>query len=159
SHQATRRLRRLWSTRKARHELCSTSATSWATTKSVGMWNLQGNPSVRSSRWGAWFGAGELVYSRAVAAVVSPAWLQRGHVMHDTDEAHDHFDLSALGPDAILEDIEGLEMFTLKSVGIDIGSSTSHLVFSRLTLRREGAALSGRFKVTNREVLYRSQIM
>src|SRR5712691_4875972 len=79
--------------------------------------------------------------------------------MHDTDEAHDHFDLAALGPDAIIEDIEGLEMFTLTSVGIDIGSSTSHLVFSRLTLRREGAALSGHFKVTNREVLYRSQIM
>ena len=79
--------------------------------------------------------------------------------MHDTDEAHDHFDLAALGPDAIIEDIEGLEKFTLTSVGIDIGSSTSHLVFSRLTLRREGAALSGRFKVTNREVLYRSQIM
>jgi ethanolamine utilization protein EutA len=79
--------------------------------------------------------------------------------MHDTDEAHDHFDLAALGPDAIIEDIEGLERFTLTSVGIDIGSSTSHLVFSRLTLRREGAALSGRFTVTNREVLYRSQIM
>src|SRR5882672_6818245 len=79
--------------------------------------------------------------------------------MHDTDEAHDHFDLAALGPDAIIEDVEGLEMFSLTSVGIDIGSSTSHLVFSRLTLRREGAALSGRFTVTNREVLYRSQIM
>ena len=79
--------------------------------------------------------------------------------MHDTDEVHEHFDLAALGPDAIIEDVEGLEMFTLTSVGIDIGSSTSHLVFSRLTLRREGAALSGRFTVTNREVLYRSQIM
>ena len=79
--------------------------------------------------------------------------------MHDTDEVHEHFDLAALGPDAIIEDVEGLEMFTLISVGIDIGSSTSHLVFSRLTLRREGAALSGRFTVTNREVLYRSQIM
>src|SRR5215510_14234212 len=79
--------------------------------------------------------------------------------MHDTDEAHDHFDLAALGPDAIIEDVEGLEMFSLTSVGIDIGSSTSHLVFSRLTLRREGAALSGRFTVTKREVLYRSQIM
>lgn len=50
-------------------------------------------------------------------------------------------------------------MFTLKSVGIDIGSSTSHLVFSQLTLRREGASLSGRFKVTERKVLYRSTIM
>jgi ethanolamine utilization protein EutA len=79
--------------------------------------------------------------------------------MHDTDEAHEHFDMAALGPDAIVEDVAGLEMFSLTSVGIDIGSATSHLVFSRLTLRREGAAWSGRFTVTNREILYRSQIM
>lgn len=79
--------------------------------------------------------------------------------MHDTDEEHDHLDLSELGPNALIEDIEGLEMFTLKSVGIDIGSSTSHLVFSRLTLRREGASLSARFKVTERQVLYRSPIL
>ncbi|MCZ6549373.1 MAG: ethanolamine ammonia-lyase reactivating factor EutA, partial [Deltaproteobacteria bacterium] len=39
-------------------------------------------------------------------------------------------------------------MFSLRSVGIDIGSSTSHLVFSHLTLRREGANLSTRFRVT-----------
>ncbi len=76
--------------------------------------------------------------------------------MHDDDENPEHFHP---GPDSIVEEIEGLEMFTLKSVGIDIGSSTSHLVFSRLTLRREGAALSAKFKVTNREVLFRSNIM
>jgi len=79
--------------------------------------------------------------------------------MHDIDEEHGHPDFSDLGPNAIIEDIEGLEMFTLKSVGIDIGSSTSHLVFSQLTLRREGASLSGRFKVTERKVLFRSKIM
>ena len=33
------------------------------------------------------------------------------------------------------------ERITLNSVGIDIGSSTSHLIFSRLTLRRQGVAL------------------
>src|SRR6202795_39422 len=76
--------------------------------------------------------------------------------MHDLDDDHEHFELP---PDAIVEDIEGLEMFTLKSVGIDIGSSTSHLVFSQLTLRREGASLSGRFKVTDRKVIFRSNIM
>lgn len=74
--------------------------------------------------------------------------------MHDADFPHDH------PSDAeFAEDIEGLEMFTLTSVGIDIGSSTSHLVFSRLTLRREGSSYSGRYKVTEREVLYRSGIM
>jgi len=79
--------------------------------------------------------------------------------MHDLDEDHDHPEFADLGPDAIVEDIEGLEMFTLKSVGIDIGSSTSHMVFSQLTLRRQGASLSGRFKVTQRKVLFRSGIM
>jgi ethanolamine utilization protein EutA len=79
--------------------------------------------------------------------------------MHDLDEDHEHLDFADIGPDPVMEDIEGLEMFTLKSVGIDIGSSTSHLVFSQLTLRREGASLSGRFKVTERKVLFRSTIM
>lgn len=76
--------------------------------------------------------------------------------MHDLDEPHQH---PEIGPDALIEDIQGLEMFTLTSVGIDIGSSTSHLIFSQLTLRREGAALSARFRVTEREVLFRSQIL
>ena len=76
--------------------------------------------------------------------------------MHDEDEfPHSHGDESMEGA----EDIEGLEMFTLHSVGIDIGSSTSHLVFSKLRLRREGAAFSTRFSVSDRQVLYRSGIM
>jgi ethanolamine utilization protein EutA len=79
--------------------------------------------------------------------------------MHDLDEDHEHPEFAPIGPDTVMEDIEGLEMFTLKSVGIDLGSSTSHMVFSRLTLRRQGASLSGRFKVTDRQVLFRSKIM
>src|SRR4051812_25880086 len=63
------------------------------------------------------------------------------------------------GADLVSEDIEGLEMFTLRSVGIDIGSSTTHLVFSKLTLRREGAAFSAHFRVTERELMYQSRIM
>ncbi len=79
--------------------------------------------------------------------------------MHDDIYDHDHPETFEIGEDEIVTDIEGLEMFSLKSVGIDIGSSTSHLIFSHITLRREGASLSGRFRVTNREVLYRSPIM
>ncbi|MFC2056277.1 ethanolamine ammonia-lyase reactivating factor EutA, partial [Chloroflexota bacterium] len=56
-------------------------------------------------------------------------------------------------------DIEDLEKFILRSVGIDIGSSTTHLIFSSLTLRRGGASLSAQFKVTERQVLYRSNIL
>jgi len=83
----------------------------------------------------------------------------RGKIMHDDIYDHDHPDNFIIKEDEIVTDIEGLEMFSLKSVGIDIGSSTSHLIFSHITLRREGASLSGKFKVTNREVLYRSPIM
>ena len=79
--------------------------------------------------------------------------------MHDDIYDHDHPESFEIQEGEIVTDIEGLEMFSLKSVGIDIGSSTSHLIFSHITLRREGASLSGKFKVTNREVLYRSPIM
>ena len=79
--------------------------------------------------------------------------------MHDDIYDHDHPENFEIKEGEIVTEIEGLEMFSLKSVGIDIGSSTSHLIFSHITLRREGASLSGKFKVTNREVLYRSPIM
>jgi ethanolamine utilization protein EutA len=82
--------------------------------------------------------------------------------MHELDEDF-HGEMPWLHPHAHGlgdgEDVEGLEKFTLRSVGIDIGSSTSHLVFSYVTLRREGAALSTRFSVTERRVLYRSPIL
>src|SRR4030095_2158989 len=51
------------------------------------------------------------------------------------------------------------ERITLNSVGIDIGSSTSHLIFSRLTLRRQGIALSSRFVVIKREIIHESPIL
>jgi ethanolamine utilization protein EutA len=47
------------------------------------------------------------------------------------------------------------EKLQLTSVGVDIGSSTSHLVFSRLELTLEGS----RYRVTKREVLNESQIL
>ncbi len=51
------------------------------------------------------------------------------------------------------------ERIEFQSVGIDIGSSTSHLVFSRLVLRRMGTKLSSRFVVVSREVLWKSPIL
>jgi len=47
------------------------------------------------------------------------------------------------------------EELQLTSVGVDIGSSTSHLVFSRLELTLEGS----RYRVTKREILNESQIL
>jgi ethanolamine utilization protein EutA len=51
------------------------------------------------------------------------------------------------------------DQIELLTVGIDIGSSTSHLIFSRLKLRRLGQQLSSRFVVVSREALYRSPIL
>ena len=53
------------------------------------------------------------------------------------------------------------ENMQLLSVGIDIGSSTSHLVFSRLHLNRERSFVnpSNRFMLVDREILYESEII
>ncbi len=47
----------------------------------------------------------------------------------------------------------------LVTVGVDIGSSTSHLLFARLHLQRLSQQLSSRFAVMKREVLYRSSVL
>ncbi len=53
------------------------------------------------------------------------------------------------------------ENLKVLSVGIDIGSSTSHLVFSRLTLGRERSFLNptNRFMLIDREIIYESEII
>jgi ethanolamine utilization protein EutA len=50
---------------------------------------------------------------------------------------------------------------TVLSVGIDVGSSTSHLVFSRLTLNREFSFTNttNRYQVIKREILYEGEII
>jgi ethanolamine utilization protein EutA len=74
--------------------------------------------------------------------------------MHDTDFPHDHEELYGQAVE-----VEGMESLSLTSVGIDIGSSTTHLLFSRLTLRREGAAFSTRYSVSDRAILWSSPIL
>ncbi len=51
------------------------------------------------------------------------------------------------------------EHVELKTVGIDIGSSTSHLLFAKVVLQRQSEGLSARFVVVDRQVLWRSPIM
>src|SRR5258707_5677799 len=45
------------------------------------------------------------------------------------------------------------------TVGIDIGSSTSHLMFAQVHLQRLGTALSSRFVVVNRRIIWQSPIL
>ncbi len=71
--------------------------------------------------------------------------------MHEGEEDHIHLDEDAVAYVG--------ERVDLTSVGVDIGSSTSHLVFSKLVLERQGKRLSSRYAVTQREIINRSPII
>ncbi len=73
--------------------------------------------------------------------------------MHEDENEHIH-----LGGEADPAIYVG-EHIRLRSAGIDIGSSTSHLVFSELVLVRQGRQLSSRFQVVKRELTYRSRVI
>lgn len=60
---------------------------------------------------------------------------------------------------AVADSIWRQETVELTTAGIDIGSSTSHLLFAKIRLQRGSQSLSSRFIVTAREVIYRSPIM
>ena len=82
--------------------------------------------------------------------------------MHDTEFLHEHQHLepaSAEEREALAAFIWSQEHVELKTVGIDIGSSTSHLLFAKVVLQRQSEGLSSRFTVVDRQVLWRSPIM
>ncbi|MGH8623388.1 MAG: ethanolamine ammonia-lyase reactivating factor EutA, partial [Burkholderiales bacterium] len=81
-----------------------------------------------------------------------------GH-SHDGDEAfdHDHDDFGIEGGP------EGAGLWlqdhvSLTSVGMDIGSAGTQLIFSRIHLRRLGEDLSSRYAVVSRETLFQSPV-
>lgn len=78
---------------------------------------------------------------------------------HDLDFEHEHEPLNAADQAAIAQLIWEQDTVELRTVGIDIGSSTSHLLFARVTLERQAQGLSSRFTVVDRQVLWRSPIM
>ena len=71
--------------------------------------------------------------------------------MHDLPHDHEHGD-EAEHP------LWKLDTITLTSVGIDVGTATSQIIFSQLILRRLGRELSSRFVVTERDTLYLSPV-
>ncbi len=79
--------------------------------------------------------------------------------MHDADFLHEHDEATEEARRAIAEFIWNQENIELKTVGIDIGSSTSHLLFAKVALQRQTQGLSSRFVVISREVVWRSPIM
>ena len=81
------------------------------------------------------------------------------NAMHDTDFLHEHGELSDADRANIARTIWSEENVELKTVGIDIGSSTSHLLFAKVVLQRQTQGLSSRFAVIDRRVVWRSPIM
>src|SRR5712671_55745 len=75
--------------------------------------------------------------------------------MHDLEFDHMHV---APG-DEPNEAIWAADNVELTTVGIDIGSSTSHLMFAQVHLHRLGTALSSRFVVVNRRIIWQSPIL
>jgi ethanolamine utilization protein EutA len=78
--------------------------------------------------------------------------------MHDLEFEHVHIDHAAETRQA-RELIWLADNVELTTVGIDIGSSTSHLMFARVHLHRLATALSSRFVVVERKILWQSPIL
>ena len=75
----------------------------------------------------------------------------------DADHDHDHFEFDDDGP---LEEnpIWIQDHVTLVTVGIDIGSAGTQVIFSRINLRRYGEDLTSRYYVVSRETLFQSPV-
>jgi ethanolamine utilization protein EutA len=52
-----------------------------------------------------------------------------------------------------------IKEFDILSVGIDVGSSTSHLVFSKLFLKKDERSETRRFKIQERNIVYEGRII
>ena len=79
---------------------------------------------------------------------------------HDDEADHDHDHDHDAGPAGALEDnpLWQQDNITLTSVGIDIGSAGTQVIFSRLKMRRMGEDLSSRYFVVARDTLYASPV-
>ncbi len=72
-------------------------------------------------------------------------------------EGHDHHP-SIQTKRAVADSIWEQEHIELVTVGIDIGSSTAHLIFAKVHLQRRTQGLSSRYEVIKREILWQSPI-
>jgi ethanolamine utilization protein EutA len=77
----------------------------------------------------------------------------------DDDLMFDDAQLDDARQKALEELIWASDNVELATVGIDIGSSTSHLMFAKVHMQRLATALSSRFVVVGREVVWRSPIL
>ncbi|MCA1647234.1 MAG: ethanolamine ammonia-lyase reactivating factor EutA [Chloroflexi bacterium] len=92
--------------------------------------------------------------------ILRGALFHEGHDHDHEDFLHDFHDGDGGPPDDDSVDVTwALDNVELTTVGVDVGSSTSHLLFAKLHLQRLTQSLSSRFVVVHREVLHRSPIL
>lgn len=72
------------------------------------------------------------------------------------DHDHDHDDLGDFDPET--DSLWLQDHITLVSVGIDIGSSGTQVIFSRVHMQRMSEELTSRYFVVKRETLYQSPV-
>jgi ethanolamine utilization protein EutA len=77
--------------------------------------------------------------------------------MHDLDFQHLH--MTPELQKEVADTIWAQDNVELTTVGVDVGSSTSHLMFAKVHLQRLSEGLSSRFVVVNRQVIWRSPIL
>ncbi|MEK9683590.1 MAG: ethanolamine ammonia-lyase reactivating factor EutA [Rhodospirillaceae bacterium] len=75
------------------------------------------------------------------------------------DLGFEHLHMSQEEQAELAEAIWQQDNVELTTVGVDVGSSTSHLMFSKVHLQRLMEGLSSRFVVVNRQVIWRSPIL
>jgi ethanolamine utilization protein EutA len=73
--------------------------------------------------------------------------------VHGDDSDHDHDDIAGDGPEGVDQTLWMQDNVVLHSVGIDIGSSSTQVVFSKIHLQRVADQLSTRYVVVLREPL------
>jgi hypothetical protein len=77
--------------------------------------------------------------------------------MHDAEFEHEHEEMTDEERAALAQLIWSQDNIELKTV--DIGSSTSHLLFAKVTLQRQSQGLSSRFIAVDRQIIWRSPII
>ena len=77
--------------------------------------------------------------------------------MHDLE--FDHLHPSDEERQQLGDAIWSADNVELTTVGVDVGSSTSHLMFAKVHMQRLSEALSSRFVVVARQILWKSPIL
>src|SRR5689334_567077 len=79
------------------------------------------------------------------------------HEDGEADHDHDHDDFGG-DEDPTASSLWAADNITLTSVGIDIGSAGTQVIFSRVQLRRLAEDLTSRYFVVHREMVHQSPV-